>query len=118
MRFSGRLRLSSDAPTTRNHEKKRIIGLLIDRFRKGPRTREAIPGRIVWSTGEPDTPVEVPLAGRANRIIAELLAQGMNYQAIADKLDEMGLVTSQLSKWSKEAVGAAARSMRSRPDEN
>ena len=107
-----------EAPTTRNHEKKKIIGLLVKRFAKGPRTREAIPGRIVWSTGEPDTSVKVPLAGRAHGIIAELLARKMNYQAIAYKLNEMGLVTSRLSKWTIHAVGAAARSIRSRTDEN
>jgi hypothetical protein len=102
------------APTTRNHEKKKIIGLLIARFRKGARTKDVIPGRVIWTTGEQDTSIEIPLTGYTHRVISELLAKGMKYEAIAEKMNELELVTQHLSRWSKHAVGAAARSMRAK----
>lgn len=99
------------AKTTRNHDRKQIVGVLVNHFVRVRRTREVIYGRIVWTTGEPDTLVEVPLPVRTKAIIKELLAQGMDDQQIADKLNEMGLVTLKRHPWSLAAVGAARRAI-------
>jgi hypothetical protein len=97
--------------TASNRDRRNIRELIIkEAVIVKRKAREFVRGHFVWQDGAPSTPFELLLAGGMKRIIVKLTRRGLKDPAIAEQLNKMGLVTSRLSPWSKEAVGAARRS--------
>jgi hypothetical protein len=76
-----------------------ISAVIIDSF-----SREIALARIVWSDGEPDTTVEVKLPCYAHRVARQLQAEGLTHQEVADRMNDMGLLTEKGRPWSVSSV--------------
>jgi len=98
-----------EAPTTTPLERKQIMRLVIDEVGVVERDREKVVLEITWADGGPPEYVEARLNGFAQARLRELIAEGLAPEAIADRMNEMGLVTLRGLPWTVNAVLMAMR---------
>jgi len=93
-----------DAPTTAPRDRKELMRILIERVVVEERTKERIVLRIVWRDGTPDDVHTVLLWGYAHRVAAEMAAQGVIPEKIAQRLRKENVTTKARTSWTAGAV--------------
>src|SRR5262249_36229911 len=111
--FEELIRLCDDLPaiftasTTTSQDKKEVMRTLIQRVFVTDATRERIAAVVHWSDGSEPTPLEAPLAGHAHKMIERLHCEGLGTRAIADRLTELGILTSRGRPWNPMTIWQA-----------
>jgi len=93
-----------NAPSTSNSDRKDILRILIKTVFVLDRDLERIRARIVWADDEPDTEIDAVLNLHGHRIARQLLDEGVSWQGVADRLNEMGIPTMQGRAWTAKTV--------------
>ena len=88
------------APTTTNRDRKEIMRILIREVRIEERDEEHLRVRIVWTDDEPDTVLDVKREGYGRNLIVRLFREGLNPEQIAQRLNEMRVLTRRGTPWS------------------
>ena len=81
------------------------------------RDDEEVRLRIAWNGDGPDSPLIAPLSPRAQPLIADMADDGMTPDAIAERLNSIGLRTLKGNAWTKATVYASLRNRRLRGQE-
>ena len=92
------------AETTTDRDRKEIVRTIISDVVLEERTPEEFKVRVRWADGAPDEQLSVKRNAYAYRIIDELAAQGLDAEAIAERLNDMGLRTLKDNAWTKTSI--------------
>ena len=88
------------APTTTDRDRKEVMRILIREVRIEERDEEQLRVRIVWADDEPDNAIHVKREGFGRNLIIRLASQGMSAEEIAQRLNDLGVLTRRGTLWS------------------
>lgn len=104
----GELRALWNASTTTAQDRKQIARLLIDRVVLEQKDAEHVRLRIEWADGG-GTHIVFTTPEHTNRLIAKMVAEGLNDQMIADRLNARGITTLTWRTWQRSVVAKKRR---------
>lgn len=106
------LRMLWEAPTTTIQDRKQIARLVIHRVVMQHRDEERVVLNIEWADGGA-TQAVVTTPGYTNRIVLEMVAEGLDTRAIADRLNARGIGTLTGRQWTRNVVAGKIRQLNS-----
>jgi hypothetical protein len=104
-----------EASTTTNLDRKQIIRTMIKEVRLGHRDKHLVEVTIIWADGSDPTMVQAARTRHQHtcQVFMQLIESGLDAPAIAQRLDELGILTRFGRKWTPKLVERRIRKISS-----
>ena len=106
-----------NAPTTTVQDRKQLIRLMVRDLVFEFRDEERVQLRITWADGGGDSVIGYRLRGYGARLAVEMADDGMPFDEIAGRLNELGVRTTRGTLWTRNSIAQKVRRDMKRRDE-